>query len=71
MTRVNFVEDFRFMPLPRMKMRCRVKRRVAIEIEYNDAIGVVLLVIQHIVGLLCQYRVWGGMCLWTSPPGDR
>ena len=39
-TRVNFVEDYRFMPLPEEKIqRCRIKRRIAIESEYINVIG--------------------------------
>ena len=63
-TRVNFIEDFRFMPLPEKKiLRSRIQRMIAIEHNYINVIGGGSLVTAYIVYLLYQHKVQGQMYL--------
>ena len=46
------------------------KRKVTTVIEYDDENGVVLLLIRHVVGLLCQLRILGGMKFENASPEE-
>ena len=67
LSRINFFEDFGFMLLPKRKiLSCRIKRMIAIEHRFINAIGVGSLVTVYISYLLCQHRVWDQIYLWMS-----